>query len=154
MSSSFSGPRRTAPAPGFTLLELAVALTLVAVVLAIGVPLGRATLDQWTVRAIRDQALAALHRTRMEARIHGGAELVFDGDGGMLVARAADSVLWERRDAADASVSIELPDGTTFTSLTFDRLGLGVVSSRTILFRRGEAVARLVVSSRGRGARR
>lgn len=154
MSASTRSRPRWPDCPGFSLLELVVAIALTGVALALAAPLGRDTLDRWTVRAVRDQALAALHRSRMEARIRGGVVLTFDGDRGVISARTRDSLLWERRDPADASVSMELPDGRRATELVFDRLGLGIVTSRTILFRKGEAEARLVVSSRGRGSRR
>ena len=146
---SVRGPRR-----GFTLLELGVVLGLLGLLLSLALPLGRRTLDLWTVRAVRDQALAALHRTRVEARLRGGAVLEVDGVEGTIAARSADSVLWVRHEPAESGVSMGLPDGTPRTSMSFDALGLGVVSSRTVVFRRGAAEARLVISSRGRGARR
>ncbi|MDT8342696.1 MAG: hypothetical protein RQ751_14390, partial [Longimicrobiales bacterium] len=127
---------------------------LASLLLSLALPLGRRAVDRWTVRAVRDQALAALHRTRMEARLLGGAVLEVDGGRGVLTARAADSVLWTRHDAGEAGVTIQLPGGGERTSVTFDGLGLGVVASRTLVFRRGGEEARLVISSRGRGARR
>jgi len=142
------------PPRGFTVLELGVALSLVSLLVSVAIPLGRRTVDLWTVRAVRDQALAALHRTRMEARLLGGAVLDVDGVAGTLTARSGDSLLWVRREPAEAHVRVSLPDGSLTTQLAYDALGLGVVSSRTLVFRRGEAEARLVVSSRGRAARR
>ena len=129
-------------------------LGLLSLLLSLSLPLGRRTLDLWTVRAVRDQALAALHLTRMEARSRGGAVLEVDGVAGTLAALASDSVLWVRREPGEAGVSISLPDGSLRTAVSFDALGLGVVASRTLVFRRGRAEARLVISSRGRGARR
>lgn len=152
MSPTRTSVRR--PSRGFTLLELGVVLGLLALILSLALPLGTRTLDLWTVRAVRDQALAALHRVRVEARMRGGAVLEVDGVEGTLVARSADSVLWVRHEPGEAGVSMGLPDGTPRTSVSFDALGLGVVSSRTVVFRRGRAEARLVISSRGRGARR
>lgn len=137
-----------------TLLELGVVVALLGLALSVTLPVGRAALDRWVVRSVRDQALAALHRVRMEARIHGGASLKVDGSAGTLTARTGDSVLWVRRDPAEAAVSVSLPDGSPETEILWDALGLGVISSRTLVFRRGAAEARLVVSSRGRGSRR
>jgi type II secretory pathway pseudopilin PulG len=139
---------------GFTLLEAAVVLSLLALALSLSVPLGRGTLDLWTVRSVRDQTLAALHRTRMEARLRGGAELVVRGEQGVLEVWGTDSLLWISREPRDAGVRVSLPDGRPDAELTFDGLGLGVVTSRTLVFRKGAAEARLVISSRGRGARR
>lgn len=139
---------------GFTLLEAAAVLSLFALALSVAVPLGRGTLDLWTVRAVRDQVLAALHRTRMEARLRSGAELVVRGDQGLVEVRAADSLLWLTRGPAEAGVRVSLPDGRPDAELIFDGLGLGVVTSRTLVFLKGDAEARLVISSRGRGSRR
>lgn len=149
-------PSPSVPVPrhGFTLLELGIVLGILGLLLSLALPMGRRTLDFWAVQAVRDQALAALHRTRMEARVRGGAVLEVDGVAGTIVARAADSILWVRHEPGEAEVSIALPDGSTRTAVSFDALGLGVVASRTLVFRRGRAEARLVISSRGRGARR
>lgn len=139
---------------GFTLLELTVALCILGLLLAVALPVGGRALDRWTVQGVRDQALAALHRVRMEARLLGGATLEVDGVSGRITARAADSILWVRDDPGDAGVAIALPDGSRRTAVAFDGLGLGIVASRTLVFRRGQAEARLVISSRGRGSRR
>lgn len=129
-------------------------MALLGVALSVTLPVGRDAVDRWIVRAVRDQALAALHRVRMEARIRGGASLEVDGSTGTLTARAGDTLLWVRRDPAEAGVAVSLPDGSPHTEIFWDALGLGVVSSRTLVFRRGAAEARLVVSARGRGSRR
>lgn len=143
-------------AGGFTLLELTVALTLIAILVGLGAPLWRNAVDRWAVRAVRDHAAVALHRTRLEARRWGGARLEFDTGEGLLRLRrgATDSIVWEDAALADHRVELVLPRNASGTTLTFDALGLGVVASRTLLFQRGGAEARLVISSRGRGSRR
>jgi hypothetical protein len=65
-----------------------------------------------------------------------------------------DSLLWEDRSPGEHGVEISVPGGAATATLTFDALGLGVVASRTLVFRRGDAEVRLVVSARGRGTRR
>jgi hypothetical protein len=91
----------------------------------------------------------------MEARIRGGATLAVDGKTGALAAWAGDSLLWSRSEGLRSGVRITRPDGALLVdSLEFDALGLGAVTSRTLVFRRGDAEARLVISSRGRGSRR
>ena len=141
---------------GFTLLELTVALALIALLAGLGAPLWRSTVDRWAVRTVRDRTAVALHRTRLEARRWGGARLELDAEEGWLRLHRSrpDSLLWEDRSPAERRVEVVLPRGAAQTTLTFDPLGLGVVASRTLLFRRGRAEARLVVSSRGRGVRR
>jgi prepilin-type N-terminal cleavage/methylation domain-containing protein len=139
---------------GFTLLELVVVLSLVALLIGLGAPIWRGTVDRWAVRSVRDRTLAALHRTRVEARAGGGARLEVDGARGRVQVWGPDSLLWEDRSPAEHGVDISLPGGAAATTLTFDALGLGVVASRTLVFRRGAAEARLVVSARGRGTRR
>ena len=139
---------------GFTLIELVVVLSLGAVLAGLGAPLWRGTVDLWAVRSVRDRTLAALHRTRVEARTGGGARLEVDGARGLVQVWSLDSLLWEDRSPSEHGVEISVPGGASTATLTFDALGLGVVASRTLVFRRGDAEARLVVSARGRGTRR
>ncbi|MEJ2539799.1 MAG: hypothetical protein P8188_07500 [Gemmatimonadota bacterium] len=138
------------------MLELMVSLALLSLLAGIGAPLWRSTVDRWAVRSVRDRALAALHRTRVEARRWGGAYLEVDGEAGSfrLHRLTGDSLVWEDRAPDEHRVRVLTPRGASRTTLSFDPLGLGIVSSRTLLFRRGAAEARLVVSSRGRATRR
>lgn len=142
--------------PGFTVLELTVALTLISILIGLAAPLWRGATDRWAVRSVRDRAAVALHRTRTEARLWGGARLELDAAVGALRLYRShpDSLVWEDRAPGEHRVAIDLPRGATSTTLDFDPLGLGIVASRTLMFRRGSAEARLVVSSRGRGRRR
>ncbi len=140
---------------GFTLLELSVVLTLISVLVGLGTPLWRSMVDRWAVRTVRDRTAVALHRSRVEARLWGGARLEVDAAAGHLriIRTRTDSLIWEDDAAAHHRVRMVLPRGVEGTTLAFDALGLGVVASRTILFRRGEAEDALIVSSRGRGRR-
>jgi hypothetical protein len=51
-------------------------------------------------------------------------------------------------------VSLDLGGGRTDVELAYDALGLGRVASQTVVFRRGDATAELVVSGYGRLRRR
>lgn len=141
---------------GFSLLELTVVLTLLFVLVGLGAPLWRGAVDVWAVGVVRDRAAVALHRTRVEARRWGGARLELDADEGRLrlLLSSTDSVVWEDSSLKDHRVQLVLPREASTATLAFDALGLGIVTSRTLVFRRGGAERRLVVSSRGRGSRR
>lgn len=141
------------PSPGFTLAEIAAALVLAGVALGLALPLTSRTLDRWAVRASRDEALALLHRTRMEARLAGGARLEIRSEPAMLAVFTGDSLVTEWTAGAERGVRIDLPARRIRDQLRFDALGLGIVTSRTLTFRRGVAEARLVISSRGRARR-
>ena len=135
-------------------MELLVVVALLSVLTGLGAPLWRGTVDRWAVRSVRDRTLAGVHRARLEARSLGGARLEVDGTEGNLRVWAGDSLLWHDASPGRERVAISLSSGAETTTLTFDALGLGVVASRTLWFRRGEAEARLVVSARGRATRR
>ena len=135
---------------GYTLLEATVGLLLTALLLSLSVPLLRGARDQWVAVAGRDHTLAALHRTRMHARLLGGAQLRIRASPGRLETLAGDTLLWWSDELRDSGVRIELPGGRSETTITFDALGLGVVASRTLRFQRGRAESALVISSRGR----
>lgn len=140
---------------GFTLLELTVALALLSLLLGLGAPLWRGTVDHWAVRTVRDRVAAGVHRARLEGRLRGGSRFELDAAAGRLSLHgtAPDSLLWEDESPREHRVRLVLPRGADQTRLRFDALGLGVVASHTLVFRRGDAEARLVVSSRGRVSR-
>lgn len=137
---------------GVTLLELAVVLVILAVALGVALPVTGSALDRWAAAAARDEALALLHRARMEARLHGGARLELTADPAALSLRVGDSLVtaWS---APRGGLVLHLPRDRTRDVLRFDALGLGVVTSRTLRFRQGRAESRLIISSRGRGRR-
>jgi len=145
---SSRGPRSQG---AFTLPELLVVLVVLAVAFGLALPVAGSMLDRWAVRSARDQALALLHRTRMEARLSGGARLELASDPVELRITVDDSLVTRWRGAG--GVTLDLPGGRGEDVLRFDALGLGIVTSRTLRFRRGRAESRLVVSSRGRGRR-
>jgi prepilin-type N-terminal cleavage/methylation domain-containing protein len=139
---------------GFTLLELLLTLTLLGVSAGMAYPVARRGLDRLAVESARNVGMAAVHRTRVEARRRGGASLEVQADSGLFRVRSGGSVLWRWAEAGESGVEIRLSRGRIADRLDFDARGLGRVTSRTITFVRGEAVAALVVSSRGRVSRR
>lgn len=138
---------------GVTLAEIATVLVLAGVALGMALPLTSRALDRWAVRAARDEALALLHRARMEARLAGGARLEIRLEPAAMAVFTGDSLVAEWSGGAEGGVRIDLPGDRLRDELWFDALGLGVVTSRTLVFRRGPAEARLVISSRGRARR-
>ena len=149
-----SHPSSSSSRAGITLLDLVAVLALLGVALGLAIPASRAAVDRRAVSSVRDQALAALHRSRLEARMRGGAVLEFDGVQGRLRVLSGDSLLWSSDAPGEHRVTMALQDGGRSTAVRFDALGLGILASRTVLFRGGGAEAGLVISSRGRGRRR
>ena len=138
---------------GFTLLELVVVLALLGVAIAELLPAARSQLDRMAVLAAREEVAGLLHRTRGEAMARGEAELVLTSvpPEAELVVRG-DTLARARLEAA-YGVTLMLSRGRPEARLTFGPLGLGRVTSQTLRFRRGDAEARLVISSLGRVAR-
>jgi prepilin-type N-terminal cleavage/methylation domain-containing protein len=139
---------------GFTLLEMTVAASLSALLLAVGIPAARRSLDRMAVVGAREALVGMVVRARSEALARGGAAVVVDPVGGSVRVESGEAVLGSLH--LDAAFGVELDVGTPprVVRLTFDGLGIGRVASRTILLRRGAAEAGVVVSSYGRVTRR
>ena len=143
------------PAPrGFTLLELVVVLFLLGLSLAELLPAAKRQLDRMAVLGAREEVAGLLHRARGEALARGTAEVVLTSvpPGAELIA-GGDTVT--RAEFGDSyGVSLGLSSSRPEARLRFGPLGLGLVASQTLRFRRGDAEALLVISSLGRVARR
>lgn len=139
--------------PGHTLLELMVALALLALVIGLAYPAARAAADVWAVRAARDATASLLAATRVAAIAHRGAELlIVPQHGSILMRTRMDPRPRVRLVLAETwRVSVSSPGfGGDTISIRYDALGLGRVASRTLRFRRGAAAAGLTVASYGR----
>jgi len=86
-------PACSGESPGFTLAEVVTVLVLTGVVLGLALPLTGRALDRWAVQASRDEALALVHRTRMEARLGGGARLFITSEPAALAVFRGDSLV-------------------------------------------------------------
>jgi len=139
---------------GFTLLEMVVVTSLLAMVLAAGVPAARRSIDRMAVVGAREGLVGMVIRTRSEARARGGAALVVDPLQGRARIESRIGVV----DSLDLgrAFGVRVQTGVTDRSvrLEFDGLGIGRVASRTIAIRRGAGRAAIVVSSYGRVSRR
>lgn len=137
---------------GATLIEIAVVLSLLAL-LGVGLlPAARASADRAAVVGAREALAAMLVRTRAEAQRHGGAVLRIEPDGRVELA-IGDSTLASLDPRAEFKVGLSTGSRVP-VALRFDGLGIGRASSRTLELRRGGADATLVVAAYGRVVRR
>ncbi|HEX7089576.1 MAG TPA: prepilin-type N-terminal cleavage/methylation domain-containing protein [Longimicrobiales bacterium] len=137
---------------GFTLLELAIALALVAALLGAGAIAFSRLLDRYAVRAARDALAAGFAHARAAAIAHGGASLVVELPAARFRVDAAGAPPAAPLDLhAQYRVTLSA-DGLPADSLVFrfDALGIGRMTSRTFRIRRGHAEAGLTVAAYGR----
>lgn len=135
---------------GATLLELLLALGILAILLALGAPAAMAARDTALV-ALHASRLAAAHTdTRSAARLAGArSELVVSPAGyrQRTWAGGAFAATWSRPGPAIDAVSLTGPG----TPMTFDSRGFMLgAGNRTYTLSRGSASARIVISRLGR----
>lgn len=138
---------------GQTLLELIVALALLALAIGLAYPATRRAADVWAVRGARDATASLLASTRTAAIAHRGAELlVVPASGSVLTrTRAAPQSTPRLEVAGEWGVTISSPGfGGDTISIRYDALGLGRVASRTLRFERGSASGGITVAAYGR----
>lgn len=139
-----SGLRR-----GAGLLEVVLALALLAIFLSLGIRGGAGLRDRWATEGARTALLQAVRETRARAVARGGATLIVDADRAEVWMELGHDSLPPLRIGDDFGVSLDL--GTTGEArLVFDAAGVGRMASRTIQLRRGRAQAAVVVSAYGR----
>lgn len=143
---------RAAPR-GYTILELITVMALMGLVTAGLLPAARHQLDRMAVLGAREEVAGLFHRARAEAVSRGGSRLLLTTDPPSAELSAEGEVLARARLKEDYGVTLALSSGRTEAELVFDALGLGRVASQTLRFARGDAEARLVVSSLGRVTR-
>jgi len=139
---------------GFTLLELVVVLTLLGLSMAGLLPAAKRQLDRLAVLGAREEVAGLLHRTRGEAVARGEAELVLTSVPPRVELIAKTDTLARTKLGESYGVSLGLSRDRSEARLRFGPLGLGLVASQTLRFRRGDAEALLVISSFGRVVRR
>jgi Tfp pilus assembly protein FimT len=137
---------------GTTLVELLLALCLLGILTGLAAPAMGRGLDRFAARAARDELAAALSRTRSAAVALGGAGLVVDPGRAVFWIRSAtgDTVLSPVDLLARHGVGMEVGRAAGPFELTYDALGIGRMTSRTIRLVRGTAVATVTVSAYGR----
>lgn len=135
---------------GFTLLELAIILALLATLFAAAAPAFARGRDVLAVRAARADLAAAVAAARSYAILTGGAQLIIEPAGLLSIERTAGGTLSDPIDlAARYGVRLDTPGGTPVL-LRYDALGIGRMTNATMHIRRGDLSAAVVISSYGR----
>lgn len=141
------------PRTGTTLLELAVAITLLGILTFLGTTAFASARDVLAVRSARDAIVAASARTRAYAVGHGGASLTIDATTGTLRIRTRDRLIDEATPIARSlGVHIQM-DGARATptaTLPYDALGIGRIANRTIAITRAGVSGGVTFSAYGR----
>lgn len=126
---------------GFTTLELAIVMTLMALVTVAVAPTVLASWDRLRVRAAREEVAGQVQRARSAALRSGRATLELRADSGLVRVVVDESVESEVDLGKRYGVGFSF-GGTPAARLRFGRLGLGRVASRTVgLFRRADTVS-------------
>ena len=139
---------------GHTLVELIFVLLLVGVAVSSVAPTARKAQDRAAVVAAREMLVGLVAEARQAAIETGAAGVrLFEG-GGVAEVVTAEAVLRRVALTSELGVSLELGGGRSDVELSYDALGLGRMASQTVVLRRGDAAAELIVSSYGRVRRR
>jgi prepilin-type N-terminal cleavage/methylation domain-containing protein len=133
---------------GFTLLELMLVTTIVAVSLALVAPRVATLRDGASVRGATAEIGAAFSLARQTAITRRAlVTIVFDTAGGVIVVRAAGQTFWRRALGAMYGVGL----GANRDSAVYDARGLGYgVSNLSVTVRRGAMIDTLTMSRMGR----
>jgi prepilin-type N-terminal cleavage/methylation domain-containing protein len=133
---------------GFTVIELTVALLLMAATLSALLPAARRQRDRMAVVAAREALVAMLARTRRDARLAGGATLLVRREPGTAWIETTGAPRDTLELAEEFGVRLELSSAEV--RLAFDALGIGRLASRSLVLARGEESAGVAVSAYGR----
>lgn len=143
------GHRRRDRTPGYTLVELASVLVLLAVTASAFAPGARRLVDRAAVVSGREEVVRALTRARAAAVSSGGSSVT-------VIARppvvriSEGSVPVRVVPLGDDRLTVRLTGSRDSTTFVFDALGIGRFANGTVVLQRGDAEAGLTVSSYGR----
>ncbi len=135
---------------GFTILELAGVLALLAVAAVLSFPMGWSVRERMSVVGAREELVGLITRARGEALRHGGSSLIVIRNPAEIRVEANGETLHRTDLAATWRVELVLSGGRSSVELRFDASGLGRMSARSVTIARGSAVSRLIVSAYGR----
>jgi prepilin-type N-terminal cleavage/methylation domain-containing protein len=148
-------PRRAVQLnPGFTLIELVIAIVIFGLLLGMMLPLANGAVTRVNVRSARAQAITLYQRARAAALESGrSTTLSFSADVGLVTATprlagpgTVDTIGYPVNFGASFGVTVS---GTPAPSLTVDPRGFGS-STATLLFSRNGVTDSMVVSDFGR----
>jgi prepilin-type N-terminal cleavage/methylation domain-containing protein len=133
---------------GFTLIELALVLSIIAVTLGIALPRLGTLRDSLAVQHAAQTIISAHQRARIMAIArHQAAQLTVAQDRLVIQLRGATAKAWEAAGPAALGVSLEGPART----MTFSPVGMSMgLSNATFRLSRGAATRTVVVSRLGR----
>jgi len=135
---------------GFTILELAGVLALLAVAGSLSFPVGWSVRERLSVVGAREELVGLITRARGEALRHGGSRLIVIRDPAEIRIEAGGEILHRVDIRATWGTELVLSGGRPSFELRFDALGLGRMAARSVTLTRGSAVARLIISAYGR----
>ena len=135
---------------GFTLLELAGVLALLALTASLSFPLGRSAKERLSVVGAREELVGLITRARGEALRRGGSSLIIVRDPPEIRVEANGAILHRVDLGATWRIELVLSGGRPSVELRFGSSGLGRMAARSVTLTRGSAVARLIISAYGR----
>lgn len=110
--------------------------------------------DRLAVIGARETVAGLFYRGRQEAIAHGGARVFIRAEPPVVKLMAGADTLITSSLAEEFGITLGLSRGRPEALLRFGPLGLGLVSSQTLTFRRGNTESLLVISGLGRVDRR
>ncbi len=135
---------------GFTILELAAVLALLAVAASLSFPVGWRVRERLSVIGAREELVGLITQARGEALRHGGSSLIVVRHPAEIRVEAGGEILRRVDIGATWRTELVLSGGRPSVELRFDASGLGRMAARSVTFTRGSAVARLIISAYGR----
>jgi len=138
---------------GYTFVEIVLVLGFLGISLAAAIPRFQETRDRIAVRSARESVIGFFSRARYHAVLRGGAEVLASERLQSVTLRSSVGIVEMHDLSATHGVQVDMLGAAQEVRFRFDALGLGRVSSRTLVLRRGDAVSRVIVSSYGRARR-
>lgn len=134
--------------PGFTLIQVALALVIAGLLLGISLPRAAAFVDSATVSAAAQEIAGAHRRARMTALVHGRAVVLTLGPDSLAVRLVAEATpLWQSRGPSASGVTMPGP----VREIIFSPIGLSVgLANASFPLSRGSATRTVILSRLGR----
>jgi prepilin-type N-terminal cleavage/methylation domain-containing protein len=132
---------------GFTLLELVLGLTLMALTLGIALPRMAAIRDSWIAEEAAQGIIQAHRRARLSAIVTSRIVVLTVAPDSLTITTSAGTVLWRRPGPAAGGATLAGP----LRRLTFSPVGITMgFSNATFRISRGAALRSVIVSRLGR----